>query len=204
MTRELVGALVARARRPAAQYLALALGRLGLDRRRRAEQIELLGPVAAAAFELGERQTKRRFMPRTLFAVFGIASRPGRFVDRCGPYTLYYPVWLDDIAYANGVADAYRQVYDKFRRQRSPAAAAIIEHGLERCRGRRVALTEAARLALIGYYREEAALLGEIAALDEKYRHHPEIRRLHRRHIQSHRRGCDMVLQMISEHVAAA
>jgi hypothetical protein len=77
------------------------------------------------------------------------------------------------------------------QRPRSPAAAAILAHGLSRQYGRRLAMMPETHAALVAYYYEKLDLLVEIAALDARHRQHPKIRKLHQRKIAAHIRACE-------------
>jgi hypothetical protein len=115
----------------------------------------------------------------TLFAVFGVASPAGRFADRSTYNNPPYPMWLADIAYNHGVEVPPRPEGLPRDHPHSPGAAAMVEHGLSRGGGRRVAMTAAAQMALFGYYREKIVLLNEIrAAVEDSSR-----RMLVRRHL---------------------
>jgi hypothetical protein len=103
----------------------------------------------------------------TLFAVFGVASAPGRFAYRFT--NLPYWAWLTDTAYDHGLALPQRTAHIGARGIRyegidpSAAAAAIIAHGLVSRGRRRQPMTEAAHAALLDYYREELALVEAMA-----------------------------------------
>jgi hypothetical protein len=117
----------------------------------------------------------------TLFAVLGVASPAGRFADRPTYNNPPYPMWLADIAYDHGVEVPPRPESVPPHWPHSPAAAAMVEHGLSRGGGRRVAMTATAHMALLGYYREKIVLLSEIrAAVEDSSR-----RMLVRRHLDA-------------------
>jgi hypothetical protein len=97
----------------------------------------------------------------TLFAVFGIASMPGRFADKYR--NVIYTIWLGDIAYDHGVDNLGEAP------PCSKSAAVIINNGLVRYHGRRVPMTASARDALLGYYREKLKLLSEIDPMVRDY-----------------------------------
>ena len=103
----------------------------------------------------------------TLFAVFGVGSPAGRFADKSTYKNPPYPMWLADIAYDHGVEVPPRPEGLPRDHLHSPGAAAMVEYGLSRGGGRRVAMTEAAQMALLGYYREKIVLLNEIRAAVE-------------------------------------
>jgi hypothetical protein len=123
----------------------------------------------------------------TLCAVFDARQRKAilRYFD-----TADYASWLDTLACRHGTSRDSRPYYLGPERQpRSPAAAAMIENGLQRVKGRRLAeMTAAARNALVGYYHEELSLLREMDALNWWP-------------ARSHRRGC--ALNWLQEHIAA-
>jgi hypothetical protein len=102
----------------------------------------------------------------TLFAVFTVGSPQGRFADKFlnTPYTL----WLEEVAYDHGAGDRLPREYETAK---SDAAQAVIDHQLRRngrdLRSRRVAMTEAARVALLSYYREKVELIGKVSDLLE-------------------------------------
>ena len=102
----------------------------------------------------------------TLFAVFGVARRPG--ASPTSPHTTTRPIRhgsriLPTITGSRFLC-APRVAADL---PHSPGAAAMVEHGLSRGGGRRVAMTAAAEMALLGYYREKIVLLSEIRAVVE-------------------------------------
>jgi hypothetical protein len=102
----------------------------------------------------------------TLFAVFGVASPQGRLVDKFSFMNAPYAMWLGDLAY-----DLGHQVSRDREEVSSDAAKAMVVHGLCRGRGRsggnrrRVAMTEAARNALLAYYAEKLRLIASVGDL---------------------------------------
>jgi hypothetical protein len=104
--------------------------------------------------------------------VFTVGSPQGRFADTFlnTPYTM----WLGDLAYDHGAGDRVPRVsiMGCERVTKSDVAQAMAEHGLRRggggigcLRRRRIAMTDAAANALLGYYREKIELIGKVAAL---------------------------------------
>lgn len=106
----------------------------------------------------------------TLFAVYGVASSAGRFADNFRYNNSPYPGVLGDIARdCDIVADEQEYRFSAANRRLeltpSRAASGILEHGLSRDRGRKIPMTPAAHRALLAYYAERVALLGEIDSL---------------------------------------
>jgi hypothetical protein len=120
----------------------------------------------------------------TIFAVFGVASRQGRFADRFAYNNLIEPPWVEDLAYDRGVRVRHEaDVRGISQRPASVAARAIMSSGLSRNGGRKIPMTEVARRALVGYYAERLELLAATDRLFMKARSR-DLRR-YRNHIAS-------------------
>ncbi len=130
----------------------------------------------------------------TVFAVFGVQSPEGRIIDKSAYRNSPYQVWLSDIAYAHKVTRL------EGSRPRSPATAAMHEHRLVRPdRGRCIAMTAAAQAALIDYYREKIALLGEIKPLviSSHPRHYRGQIERYCKQVDNHTRACERLLDRL-------
>ena len=128
--------------------------------------------MPATAIFIGEKATKlgRQWREHendncasvnTLFAVFGIASKCGRIADRFSFNNTPYAMWLDDIAYDNGVSCNER--YSSLSAiPQATEAADMARYGLRRSGGRKVSMNENARRVLLRYLQRKIEFLTEI------------------------------------------
>lgn len=109
-----------------------------------------------------DHENDRCGAPNTLFAVFGVASKCGRIADKSSFNNNPYGMWLEDIAYDNGIQDKEHRRTALSEMPQSLAATEMSRNSLTRSNNRRVRMTKNARAALLSYFSEKITLLSTI------------------------------------------
>jgi hypothetical protein len=133
----------------------------------------------------------------TVFAVFGIASPQGRRVDKFSFLNPPYVMWLEDLAYDHGAGDQIPRARETIK---SDAAQAMGEHKLSRSGSgrarRKVAMTDAARNALLDYYREKIELIGKVHDLLDGY---DAMYPYRKSYIRKHYKACEQLCRSVED-----
>jgi hypothetical protein len=144
----------------------------------------------------GDHENDRCASLNTLFAVFGVASKCGRIADNSAFNNNPYKMWLEDIAYDNGVRDVDLHIPLQEMPQ-SLAAAEMSKNGLTRPTSRRISMTPNARRALLNYFDEKFELLSKIDNFLMSA--HPRDVRRYRSQINRHKAAITTVINEVSD-----